>query len=76
VRRIAEEFGRRFGVQPLFNGTESEVAILSNSVKANALFGPPSVSAAQLIEWVAHWITTGGALLNKPTHFEVQDGKF
>jgi nucleoside-diphosphate-sugar epimerase len=76
VRRIAEEFGRRFGVQPLFNGTESEVAILSNAVRARALFGPPSVSAAQLIEWTAHWIATGGALLNKPTHFEVQDGKF
>jgi hypothetical protein len=76
VRQIAEEFGQQFGIKPIFNGCESEVAILSNAVKARALFGPPSVSAAQLIEWTAHWIATGGALLNKPTHFEVQDGKF
>jgi nucleoside-diphosphate-sugar epimerase len=76
VRHIAEEFGQRFGVKPLFKGRESDVAILSNAVKARALFGPPSISADQLIAWTAHWIATGGALLNKPTHFEVQDGKF
>jgi nucleoside-diphosphate-sugar epimerase len=76
VRHIAEEFGERFGVKPMFNGRESDVAILSNAVEARALFGPPSISADQLIEWTAHWITKGGALLNKPTHFEVQDGKF
>jgi nucleoside-diphosphate-sugar epimerase len=76
VRHIAEEFGRRFGVKPMFNGAESEVAILSNGKKAAALFGPPTVSPDQLIEWIADWIVKGGALLNKPTHFEVQDGKF
>jgi nucleoside-diphosphate-sugar epimerase len=76
VRHIAEEFGERFGVKPMFNGRESDVAILSNAAKAHALFGPPSISADQLIEWTAHWITKGGARLNKPTHFEVQDGKF
>jgi nucleoside-diphosphate-sugar epimerase len=76
VRHIAEEFGRRFGVKPMFNGAESEVAILSNGKKAAALFGSPTVSPDQLIEWIADWIVKGGALLNKPTHFEVQDGKF
>ena len=76
VRHIAEEFGRRFSVEPMFNGRESDLAILSNAAKAHTLFGPPSISADQLIEWTAHWIKNGGALLNKPTHFEVQDGKF
>ena len=27
-------------------------------------------------EWVAHWVEAGGASLNKPTHFEVADGRF
>jgi nucleoside-diphosphate-sugar epimerase len=76
VRHIAEEFGRLFGVKPIFNGCESEVAILSDAAKANAMFGRPTVPPEQLIKWVAHWINRGGALLNKPTHFEVQDGKF
>jgi len=76
VRHIAEEFGRLFGIKPIFNGRESEAAILSNATKANTMFGRPTVAPEQLIKWVAHWITKGGALLNKPTHFEVQDGKF
>jgi hypothetical protein len=76
VRKIAEHFGDLFGVQPVFNGSESQTAILSKAEKATALFGPPTVSSAQLIRWTADWIKQGGALLNKPTHFEVQDGKF
>jgi len=38
--------------------------------------GPPEVSDAQLMEMVADWVESGGASLNKPTHFEVADGKF
>jgi hypothetical protein len=29
-----------------------------------------------MIEWVAHWIAMDGPSLEKPTHFEVRDGKF
>ncbi|MEN6537062.1 MAG: epimerase, partial [Bryobacteraceae bacterium] len=35
-----------------------------------------TVSAEQLIDWTANWIKIGGPTLNKPTHFEVRDGKF
>jgi hypothetical protein len=28
------------------------------------------------MDWIAHWIKKGGPMLNKPTHFEAQDGKF
>jgi nucleoside-diphosphate-sugar epimerase len=76
VREIAEQFGKRFGVTPQFQGHESDVAILSNAAKASALFGIPTVSPDQLIDWIAHWISRGSPLLNKPTHFQVQDGKF
>jgi len=34
------------------------------------------VSAASLMQMVASWIEAGGELLNKPTHFEVADGRF
>jgi len=33
------------------------------------LFGYPSVSIEQMIEWVAHWIGMGGAHHEQPTHF-------
>jgi nucleoside-diphosphate-sugar epimerase len=76
VRSIAKEFGKRFQIEPIFSGEESDRALLSNAAKATALFGQPSVSPAQMIDWIAHWIREGGTLLNKPTHFEAQDGKF
>jgi len=28
------------------------------------------------IEAIADWIRDGGAMLNKPTHFQARDGKF
>jgi len=76
VRETAEEFGRQFGVQPIFHGEAASTALLSNAGQAHSLFGVPTVGPGEMIEWVAHWIRNGGVRLNKPTHFEVQDGKF
>jgi len=30
----------------------------------------------EMMDWVADWVASGGALSNKPTHFQTQDGKF
>ncbi len=76
VRSVAQEFGERFGIAPLFTGEESGDALLSNAAKAHQLFGYPSVTARQMIDWTAEWIAHGGALLNKPTHFQTRDGRF
>lgn len=76
VRWIAEEFGKRLHVEPVFSGQESDRALLSNAAKCQTLFGPPEVTPSQMIDWIADWIARGGELLNKPTHFEAQDGKF
>lgn len=76
VRKISEEFGRRFGIVPTFEGEESDTALLSNAGRAHQLFGSPRVSVDQVIAWVAKWVERGGAALNKPTHFQTRDGKF
>jgi hypothetical protein len=76
VRKVAEEFGKLFGVKPAFINTESDTALLSNPAKALKLFGKPEVPVSMVIKWTAEWLTTGGRLLGKPTHFEVRDGKF
>jgi nucleoside-diphosphate-sugar epimerase len=76
VRYIAEEFGRRFCVQPTFSSEEMPTALLSNAAKAHQMFGYPTVTVSEMIDWTAAWISSGGARLNKPTHFEVRDGKF
>ena len=76
VRMLAESFGRLFGVEPAFQGSEGESALLNDAHKCCELFGPPPVSVAQVIEWLATWIQTGGASLGKPTHFEARDGRY
>ncbi|MCX6047971.1 MAG: epimerase [Chloroflexi bacterium] len=76
VRRVAAWFGEIFGIAPQFTGSEATTALLSNAAKAQQLFGYPRVSLHQMIEWTASWVQTGGALLNKPTHFEARDGRF
>lgn len=76
VRWVAREFGRHFGVEPIFEGVERESALLNNAARCFRLFGYPTVSVDELIEWTARWIGQGGRTLNKPTHFEARDGKF
>jgi nucleoside-diphosphate-sugar epimerase len=76
VREIAREFGRRFGKPPVLSGEESNTALLNNAAESHRLFGLPRVTATEMMESVGHWISSGGRLLNKPTHFEARDGRF
>ncbi|HSW46959.1 MAG TPA: NAD(P)-dependent oxidoreductase [Phycisphaerae bacterium] len=76
IRKAAEEFGRLFGKQPLLQGREAENALLNNPARYVQLMGGPTVPVERLIRWVAHWLTAGGRLLGKPTHYEARDGKF
>ena len=76
VRDVAEWFGAQFGRTPQFVGREGTHALLSDSTRCRALLGEPLVPLRSLREWVAHWVRIGGASLNKPTHFEVTDGRF
>jgi hypothetical protein len=76
VRWVAGEFARHLGVEPVFEGVESPTALLNNAAECMKLFGYPTVSISQLIEWTAGWVRLGGSTLNKPTHFDVRDGKF
>ena len=76
VRYIAEEFGRRFKIDPIFSGEESTTALLNNAAEAHRTFGYPTVSPLQMIDWISDWIKREQPLLRKPTHFAARDGKF
>jgi nucleoside-diphosphate-sugar epimerase len=77
VRDLATAFGRHFGIEPIFlPDDEGSTALLSNAAKAHSLFGCPTVSPPEMIEWIADWILKSGVMLNKPTHFQTRDGKF
>lgn len=73
---IAEQFAQRFGYEASFTGEASQSALLNNSAKCHRLFGYPNVTPEEMIDWIAEWIAAGGALSNKPTHFQARDGRF
>jgi nucleoside-diphosphate-sugar epimerase len=76
TRWIAEQFAERFGCEASFTEKAAGTALLSNAAKCHSMFGYPIVTPAQMIDWIADWIAAGGAHSNKPTHFQIQDGKF
>lgn len=76
TRQTAEFFAQRFQQDALYYGESSALALLNNAALCHARLGYPAVPALTLMEMVAHWIEVGGASLNKPTKFEVTDGKF
>ncbi len=76
VRKVAEFFASRFRCRLSLEGEESAGALLSNASQCHKLLGFPSVSATQMMEWVAHWIGIGGSNLNKPTHWEAKNGQY
>ena len=76
VRATAEYFAERFNRPVNFQGEAAETALLNNAALCRELLGAPEIRLDELKEMVAHWIESGGASLNKPTKFEVTDGKF
>ena len=76
VRAVAEFFAVRFERPCRYEGVPGPSALLSDASASHALMGPPETSAESLMDLVAGWVEAGGASLNKPTHFEVADGRF
>ena len=76
VRWLAGEFGKLLGKRPTFSGTPAPTGWLNNASRMVKEFGPPNVPLARMIEWTADWLARDMATLNKPTHYEVRDGKY
>lgn len=76
IRRLAEQFGESFDIEPIFHKREAETALLSDASLCHKLFGDPAVTLAHMVRWVAYWVQIDGPTLAKPTHFETRDGKF
>jgi uncharacterized protein YbjT (DUF2867 family) len=75
VRDAAKAFGRRFERPVRFVGKPGP-ALLGDPSHCESLLGPPEVTLARLLDWVAAWVEQGGRSLGKPTHFEATDGRF
>jgi nucleoside-diphosphate-sugar epimerase len=76
IRELAQRLADLMDRTVEIVGTEAETALLSNPAKAVAALGSPSTPLETMLRWTAHWVQRGGPTLNKPTHFEVRDGRY
>ena len=76
IRELAQTFGARFGRTPRIVGSESPTGWLNNASLMNAELGYPRVPLLAMIEWTADWLTRAMPTLEKPTHYEVRDGRY
>ncbi len=76
VRELAQKMGARLGVEPIITGTENPTAWITDTSEAVRLFGEPIVDTDRMIAWTADWVTRDLPSLDKPTKFEVRDGRY
>jgi nucleoside-diphosphate-sugar epimerase len=76
VRDVAARFGELLEREPILVGEEAPDALLSNASESLRRFGPPRIGADQVLAWTADWLRRGGPLLDRPTRFEVRDGRY
>jgi len=76
VRRLAEQIGDALGKKPKFVSKEAASALLSDASYCHNTFGPPQTTLEQMVSIIAEWVAAGKKTLNKPTKYEIRDGKF
>jgi hypothetical protein len=76
VRDIALQFGRLLDKPVTFAGNEAADAFLSDGRLGHKLLGLPTVTAEQMVRWIADWQLRGAPTLGKPTHFQTRNGNF
>ena len=76
VRDIAERVGAIAGSTPVYTGTPSDEALIANADLLTERLPYTALPLDTLCEWAVGWIRSGKRLLNKPTKFEVRDGRY
>ncbi len=76
VRRLAEQIGRELGREPRFVPRQTQSALLSDASCCSSTFGRPQMTVEEMVSVIAKWVASGKRTLNKPTKYDVRDGKF
>jgi len=76
TRHLAELVGRELGKKPRFVSQEAESALLSDASFCMRTFGYPQTPLEQIVSMIVRWVASGKEILNKPTKYQVRDGKF
>lgn len=76
VRRFAEQIADVLGKEPKFVSRQAETALLSDASYCLSEFGSPLTTLDQMVSMIVEWVASGKKTLNKPTKYDIRDGKF
>ncbi|MHC4692087.1 MAG: NAD-dependent epimerase/dehydratase family protein [Planctomycetota bacterium] len=76
IRQLAEQIGKELDKEPKFVSKEAQTALLSNASYCFSEFGYPKTTLEEMISVIVKWVTSGKKVLNKPTKYDIRDGKF
>jgi len=76
IHNLAEQIGRILDKRPKFVSQEAPSVLLSNASYCHNTFGLPQTTLEQMVFMITKWVATGKKTLNKPTKYEIRDGKF
>jgi len=76
VRRLAEQIAGILDKKPKFVSQEADTTLLSDASRCIDAFGQPETSLDQMVSMIVQWVASGKKTLNKPTKYDMRDGKF
>ncbi|MFH1717900.1 MAG: NAD(P)-dependent oxidoreductase, partial [Planctomycetota bacterium] len=76
IRRLAAQIADMLGKGPKFVSREGPSALLSDASRCLNTFGHPQTTLEQMVSIIVKWVASGKKHLNKPTKYDVTDGKF
>ena len=76
VRDVAARMGELLTTSPIFEGTAPSTALILNCGRMAQTVGLPGTPLDRVMCWTADWLGRNGHTLDKPTHFNVRDGRF
>jgi nucleoside-diphosphate-sugar epimerase len=76
VRQLAEQIGKELKIRPKFLSQKEKTALLSNASLCISKFGSPHTEVKEMISLVVKWVAAGKTILNKPTKYNIRNGKF
>ncbi len=76
VRQLAEKIGQELNTKPKFTSREARTALLSNASFCFSMFGYPQTTLEEMVSLIAKWVALGKTVLNKPTKYDIRNGKF
>ncbi len=76
VRQLAERIGQELNRKPKFTSREARTALLSNASFCARMFGCPQTTLDEMVSLIAKWVASGKTVLNKPTKYDIRNGKF